>query len=284
MTQPDYYIGLTQWHHPAWHDSLFAGRQTPTSLSGYARSFNSVEGNTTFYGLPSVVAVERWREETPEGFRFGFKFPGEISHQRALSGVESQLLDFLKRVAPLGEKVGMLWLQLPAGFSPQSLPLLGRFLAQLPAGFSYGVEVRHPEFFSGGEDDRRLTELLASTGVNRVCFDTRSLFRHPASDPITQEALRAKPNLPLRPIATAGAPMLRFISPLDMTLAEPELAFWIERVEKWISQGRTPWLFFHTPDNGEAPLLARRFAERLGERFRGFTPWPEPSQVQAGLF
>ncbi|KEA63296.1 hypothetical protein ADIMK_2820 [Marinobacterium lacunae] len=284
LKQPDYYIGLPQWSHPAWHESLFAGQQGTTELRGYSASFNSVEGNTTFYGLPSTDAVSRWRGESADDFRFSFKFPGEISHKSALSSVEAPLLAFLNRLAPLEHKLGMLWLQLPATFSPRELAVLGRFLALLPAGFSYAVEVRHPDFFSGGEADRRLTELLAATGVNRVSFDTRALFRHPASDPITQEAFKAKPRLPLRPVATAGAPMLRFISPLDRGLAEQELTYWADRVVKWIAQGRKPWLFFHTPDNAEAPLLARRFVELLGSGYRGMKPWPEPSQVQAGLF
>lgn len=284
MNAPDYYIGLPQWSHPAWHESLFAGRQGLSELRGYANSFNTVEGNTTFYGLPSAAAVERWREESGAGFRFGFKFPGEISHQRALSSVDEPLLAFLRRLAPLGSRIGMLWLQLPAAFLPANLPDLARFLALLPAGFSYAVEVRHPAFFDTGDADRRLTDLLASTGVNRVSFDTRALFRHPDSDPVTQDALKAKPRLPLRPVATAGAPMLRFISPLDRALAEQELAYWVQRVRTWIDQGRTPWLFFHTPDNAEAPLLAKRFAELLGTGYRGLVDWPEPKQVQAGLF
>ncbi|GGB83880.1 hypothetical protein GCM10011352_07160 [Marinobacterium zhoushanense] len=284
LTQPDYYIGLPQWSHPAWHDTLFAGQQGLSELRGYSNCFNSVEGNTTFYGLPSPEAVARWRGESGEQFRFSFKFPGEISHKRMLTGVDQLLLTFLQRLAPLEHKLGMLWLQLPAIFSPRDLPALADFLRLLPAGFSYAVEVRHPEFFSAGDADRELTELLASAGVNRVCFDTRALFRHPSTDPITQEAFKAKPRLPLRPVATAAAPMLRFISPLDRALAEQELAFWVQCVAKWIGQGRKPWLFFHTPDNAEAPLLARRFVELLGNGCRGFVDWPEPRQVQAGLF
>ncbi|MBV1787332.1 DUF72 domain-containing protein [Marinobacterium sp. D7] len=284
VTPPDYYIGLPQWSHPAWHDTLFAGQQGLSELKGYSNCFNTVEGNTTFYGLPSPEAVERWRAESGNQFRFSFKFPGEISHKRALSGVDELLLDFLKRLAPLEHKLGMLWLQLPAAFSPQHLPALAHFLALLPAGFSYAVEVRHPEFFGSGPADRQLTELLAANGVNRVSFDTRSLFSHPSSDPVTQEAFKAKPRLPLRPVATAGAPMLRFISPLDRSLAEQELGFWVQCVTKWIGQGRKPWLFFHTPDNAEAPLLAKRFVELLGEGYRGLVDWPEPKLVQTGLF
>lgn len=282
MSDPDYYIGLPQWNHPAWHEHLFAG-DSSNPLAGYAGSFNSVEGNTTFYGLPSADAVQRWRHETGRDFRFCFKFPSELSHQNGLRDSNDALLAFIRRLSALEEKLGVLWLQLPAAFGPAQLELLAQFLMQLPAGFRYAVEVRHPAFFERGDADRQLTELLAQAGVNRLAFDTRVLFRHPADDRITREALKAKPRLPLRPVATAGNPMLRFIAPLDMTLAEEALDYWAGRAAKWIGEGRTPWLFFHTPDNAQAPLLAQRFADKMSG-YRGFTPWPEPSLAQGGLF
>lgn len=282
LAAPDYYIGLPQWNHPTWHEHLFAGDQ-PEPLAAYAGSFNSVEGNTTFYGLPSADAVARWARETGADFRFCFKFPSELSHQNGLHDSDEMLLAFISRLALLEERLGMLWLQLPAAFGPAQLDLLARFLMKLPAGFRYAVETRHPAFFERGDADRQLTDLLAQAGVNRLCFDTRVLFRHPSNDRITQEALKAKPRLPLRPVATAGNPMLRFIAPLDMQLADQELDYWAARAAKWIEEGRTPWLFFHTPDNAQAPLLAQRFAEKM-QGYRGFRPWPEPSVAQGGLF
>ncbi len=283
---PDYYIGLPQWHHPAWHEGLLAGRDRSAALAGYAQSFNSVEGNTTFYGLPSPDTVQRWIQEVAAPFRFCFKFPRTISHDQGLHHTESELQTFLHRLDPLADRLGVLWLQLPAAFGPAELPLLARFLLQLPAGFSFAVEARHPAFFERGDADRRFSELLAASGVNRIAFDTRALFRDPADDPITREALSAKPRLPLRPVATAGAPMVRLITPLQLELGDDLLAYWVARVLKWIDEGRTPWLFFHTPDCARAPELAARFAARLhaARNVRGFRPWPAPVVAQPGLF
>ena len=39
------YIGLPQWHHSAWASIGLR------DLADYARYFNCVEGNTTFYAL-----------------------------------------------------------------------------------------------------------------------------------------------------------------------------------------------------------------------------------------
>ena len=127
-------------------------------------------------------------------------------------------------------------------------------------------------------------------GVNRISFDTRALFANPQSDPITREALEQKPRLPLRVLATAEAPMLRFISPLDLQQGQRWLQPWIDQVLRWLSEGKTPFIFMHTPNNGQAPELARWFAQQLQQRqpklTTGFHDWAERRWVQRqpGLF
>lgn len=285
----DYFIGLPQWKHPEWGASLL---QDPDQgdLEQYAASFNSVEGNTTFYGLPGEASVQRWADETPPGFRFCFKFPQSISHQGALRHVETDLSAFLGRLQPLLPKLGMLCLQLPSRFGPEQLPELIRFLEQLPAGIRYGVEVRHLAFFQRGDAEQRFNEVLQTFGANRISFDTRALFANPRPDPITREALEQKPRLPLRVLATGDAPMVRFISPLDLRLGQQWLQPWLDQILRWIGEGKTPFIFMHTPSNGEAPQLARWFARQLQQRqpklVTGFNDWSDRRVVrrQPGLF
>lgn len=78
------FIGLPQLQHPAWYK--FGLRP----LADYARYFNCIEGNTTFYALPSVDSVLRWRDMTSDSFRFCFKFPAIISHQAGLRHCEEE--------------------------------------------------------------------------------------------------------------------------------------------------------------------------------------------------
>ncbi len=56
------------------------------SLPWYARHFGCVEGNSSFYGLPSLDQVKRWCEESVDGFRFSMKFPRAITHDAKLQG------------------------------------------------------------------------------------------------------------------------------------------------------------------------------------------------------
>ena len=155
-------IGLPQWQHSHWK------RWGIESLADYARYFHCVEGNTTLYALPNPETVMRWRDMTHDAFRFCFKFPNTISHQAALRDCDALVSEFFHTLPPLEARLGQLWLQLPAAFGPQGLPALWRFLDALPAGFSYGVEVRHPAFFAKGAEERLLNQGLAQRGINRV--------------------------------------------------------------------------------------------------------------------
>lgn len=279
-----YFIGLPQWQHDQWDGGPLAG--SGGALRRYARHFNSVEGNTTFYGLPRSETIARWAAETPDNFRFCFKFRQEISHRSALVTSHPLVLEQLDRLAPLQAKIGLLCLQLPKSFGAEGLPELEHFLASLPSEYRYSVEVRNLEFFAKGDAERELNQLLIRQGVNRVMFDTRPLFAEIAADAATLDAQRKKPKVPLHVLATGQHPQLRFIAPIQYERAEKYLDQWVGKVANWLDQGLEPFLFFHTPDNCQAPELARWFVaklEAIRPAARGFTPWVETGQ-QDGLF
>ncbi|MFC6671770.1 DUF72 domain-containing protein [Marinobacterium aestuariivivens] len=281
------YIGLPQWHHPDWGHSALSGSRRQPALERYAAHFSTVEGNSTFYALPAADTVQRWYAETPAGFRFCFKFPQTISHKQSLRHCTAELRTFFDSIAPLETKLGQLFLQLPARCGPASLETLTAFLAALPEGYRYGLEVRHPGFFDKGDAERRLNRMLMERGINRTLFDTRALFALPADDDLSRDALQKKPRVPLHVIATGTAPMVRFITPLDWQRGLPWLEPWVGKVAHWLGEGRTPYLFFHTPDNRESPELARLFAERLLQRcpgVQGFSPWSPGIRQQETLF
>ena len=161
------YIGLPQWQHAAWN------RIGLRDLADYSRYFNCVEGNTTFYALPKLEIVQRWRDMTGDDFRFCFKFPSDISHKAALRNCAAELQAFYHCLSPVHQRIGQLWLQLPAAFGPDELPRMWQFFESLPQEFTYGVEVRHPAFFAKGEEERALNQGLHQRGINRVILDSR---------------------------------------------------------------------------------------------------------------
>lgn len=255
-----YFNGLTQWHHPHWYPASHSNKH---SLNVYSQSFNSVEGNNTFYGVPSANSIDTWKTETPETFRFCFKFPRTITHDAMLQNCRTEVNSYLQRIEPLETRIGTTWLQMAKSFSPQHLAILETFLTSLPKQFTYGIEVRNLGFFDKSDTEKHFNQLLMQYDVNRVIFDTRTLFSNPAKDDDSVEALINKPKVPTHVIATAKQPLIRFISPTDTSLADKALDQWANKFIEWIDEGRTPYIFFHTPDKIYTPDLAQRFSTKL---------------------
>ena len=172
----------------AWRGSLFTRRAARDDyLPQYASVFDAVEGNSTFYGLPTEATVVRWHEQVPRHFRFCFKFPQVITHRMLLRYADAETSEFLFLLEPLRDRLGPLLLQLPPNFGAADLHVLTHYLDGLPGGFPYAVEVRHPEFFDGGAFEAALDDALAERLVARVNFDATCLFADPGLDETTRE-------------------------------------------------------------------------------------------------
>lgn len=281
MTLP-YFLGCPQWQHPSWNARLPAGR---SPLERYSQVFNCVEGNTTFYATPSRQQCQQWRLQAPEHFRFLFKFPRLITHERLLGGVAAEVQSFLEIVAPLEELLGPFLLQLPAAFGPERLGDLWRFIDALPAPLTCTVEVRHGAFFNKGEAERALNRGLRERNIARVCFDSRALFAAPADSEATRDAQRKKPRVPVHLLPVDASPVIRYIGHPDLQANCRFLAPWVERVGSWIEEGRRPFVFMHMPDNGDALSLAALWSELLSERVpQADAVHIDKAQPQMGLF
>lgn len=281
-----YFLGCPSWSEPAWRGALYPdSSRSADFLPLYASLFNAVEGNTTFYARPSPQTVARWAELMPADFRFCAKLPRDISHTVDLREHLSAAEDFVRLLAPLGERCAPLWLQLPASFGPERLGELQYFVAELRRGIA--VEVRHPAFFAKGEEERALNRLLRDLQVERICLDSRALFSCQSGDPAVLHAQAKKPRLPPRPTAFTQHPQLRFIGHPDLAANDVFMAPWLDKVAGWIEQGLQPHVFLHTPDNLRAPQLALRFHQQLGERLPGLPalalPDLQAQELQLGL-
>ena len=287
------FIGCQGWAHPPWVGRFFTrDARREDFLPQYASVFPTAEGNATFYGLPAAETVRRWGAEAPAHFRFAFKFPRAISHERRLAGAEQETAEFLARVAPLGERLGPFFLQVHQSFRGADLPVLARYLATLPREFSYAVEVRAPEFFDDSAHERALDDLLQACGCERVVFDTRALFASKVDDEFAREARRKKPRVPVKVKALGPRPFVRVAGDPDIAQNRAGLTEWARQVAGWIAEGREPWFFLHHADDTYTPHLARLFQELLHAQAPDAPPppvWPvereraaQPEQL--GLF
>jgi uncharacterized protein YecE (DUF72 family) len=135
-------IGCSGWSYRDWQGRFYPhGLRSHDHLAYYSKRFNTVEVNMTFYRFPTAKAVLGWREATPDGFMFAVKMNRVITHYRRLRNVGRYVASFMGSIAPLGDKLGPVLIQLPPDLSPDH-DLLERFLDLLPRDGAYAIEFR----------------------------------------------------------------------------------------------------------------------------------------------
>jgi uncharacterized protein YecE (DUF72 family) len=109
------FIGTSGWNYSHWGKGTFYPKEVKEKewLSYYAKHFDTVEINTTFYRLPQKTVVERWENTVPSQFNFVVKVSRYITHIKKLNQPEQALLKFLKNVSLLKKKLALLLFQLP---------------------------------------------------------------------------------------------------------------------------------------------------------------------------
>jgi uncharacterized protein YecE (DUF72 family) len=269
------------WSLKSWQ-GRFVAHPLPAGerLRAYAGWCNAVEGNTTFYATPARETVASWAEQTDPGFRFVAKLPKVITHERRLTDADDPLRIFLDAIEPLGSRAHALWIQLPGSFTPADVPVLDRFLRRLPAAHRYAVEVRHPAFFDDTRATALLEQVLAEAAAEWVPFDTTVFFGSPPTSAAEREAWTKKPRMPRRSQALTDRPIIRYLGRDTTEETVRGWQPWVEQTAGWLREGRSPTVFIHTPDNADAPLLARRFHDEVRARVPELEVLPEPEPIE----
>ncbi len=288
---PDWpiHLGCPVWACGDWSEQVYPAR-TPRKdyLKWYSRTFNAVEGNSTFYAPPTVKTTRRWAQQTAAGFRFSLKVPGLISHELELVHAAEPTAAFLRSIEPLAEadRLGPTFLQLGPRFGPDRLRVLSRFLHGLPRDLSWAVELRHHGWFDSGANEHRVNELLCRHHVDKVLFDSRPLFQSLPEDDFETDSQERKPQTPVRQTVTGKHPTLRIVGRDRVELVDRFLDQWAPIVAGWIADGLQPYVFTHAPNDAVAPRIARRFAERLQRELPGHdltVPLPPKPASQLSL-
>lgn len=165
MVNGPLYVGTAGWGIAARYiEALPLGG---THLERYGRRLNAVEINSSFYRQHQTKTYARWAASTPPGFRFAVKIPRSITHERRLVGCEPLLAVFAAQVAGLGDKLGVLLLQLPPSL-PFEAGIADRFLVALRRHLPAAVacEPRHRSWFAP-----EVERFLEEGGVARVAAD-----------------------------------------------------------------------------------------------------------------
>jgi uncharacterized protein YecE (DUF72 family) len=165
MTEPPLRIGTAGWSVPSSYlDQVPPGGR---HLERYARRLNAVEINSSFYRPHRRTTYQRWAQSVPDDFRFAAKVPKAITHEAGLADCGTLLDRFVDEVTGLGDKLGVLLVQLPPK-SALSKRVADRFFRDLRARIDTDVvlEPRHASWFAPEVDD-----WLAKRRIARVAAD-----------------------------------------------------------------------------------------------------------------
>ena len=179
-SEPGLLLGTSAFTANGWPGAFYPPGMKPRDfLSYYARQFNTVEIDSTYYATPSVSTVTNWYERTPPDFIFAAKVPQVITHEKVLVACEEEFDEFVDRMDILDEKLGPLLLQFPwfNKYEMQADEFFRRLrfflqrVKDLPT-VRFVVEIRNRAWL-----DRRLTDLLREYNVALALTDISRMPR-----------------------------------------------------------------------------------------------------------
>jgi uncharacterized protein YecE (DUF72 family) len=142
-------VGCSGWNYASWKQEFYGGLPPRLWLQHYARHFDTVEVNTTFYRLPNRDAVANWERVTPPGFLFTIKASRYLTHIKRLRDLGPGLERFYAPLEPLlrSPKMGPILWQLPPTFKRDD-ERLSAAAERLPKEQRHCFEFRHPSWFA----------------------------------------------------------------------------------------------------------------------------------------
>jgi uncharacterized protein YecE (DUF72 family) len=282
-SRPRVQVGCQGWNYDDWVTPPASARpvfypngtRAEHMLDAYARAFDTVEVDSTFYAAPSDATYDTWARRTPDRFTFALKLPREITHEHALRGREAEraLAEFCRGARRLGGKLAAVLVQLPPQFEAtrENLRALSEFVPLLPADIRFAVELRDPFWFEA--------ELLVPLSLQRHV--SLALVEGPWA---TRERVwRAAATL----LDTSDFAYVRWMGARDLTRfdevqrpRDSNLERWGAAVER-LSE-RVPYVcaYFSNFYEGHAPASANKLKRLLGQTVVS----PEDLENQPSLF
>lgn len=260
-------IGCSSWTSESWWGKVYPrGIADGDRLKHYARTFDTVEVDSTYYRPPSPFAVRAWAAKTPPEFRFTLKLSRDYLDPK--KPVDHHLLaEFALNARLLGNRLGPILLQFAPWVRPgRANPFLTSLLDALDPALRYAVELRDAEWFRGETHEWLLRELSSRQVALAWSYLTY---------------VEVPPDL------TTDFVYLRFIGDHETVPAErhgelrldrsKETRLWADRVKARLPEVKEAFVFFNNHYAGFAPDSANLFREEMGLPPLKPSPGPQTS-------
>lgn len=259
-------IGCVGYSYDFWVGPFYPKHTSPSEyLRLFAKVFDLVEIDSSFYSIPSPVTARQWRESVPPGFVFTAKFPREVTHEPLSNRSEEVLQRFLRAMEELRPQVGPLLLQFPPSLTRSAgRRTVERLLDGLPSGFDYALEFRHDSWMH--------PDLFADLRTRRIALAWTEVQYVETSPELTTDFVY------LRFIGDRSLETLGSIQ-IDRTSAMEK---WAARLRAAEGRVRRAYVLFNNHFAGFGPASVNEFRRILGLPPRDFTAVhaPEPGQTR----
>ncbi|MFN2397886.1 MAG: DUF72 domain-containing protein [Gemmatimonadaceae bacterium] len=249
-------IGTQGWNYDAWVGPFYPDGTRPADfLPIYARAFETVEVDSTFYAIPPAKTLRGWADRTPADFKFALKLPQEITHVRKLRDSGDLATEFFTQVRELGPKLGPVLIQLGPDFGSNELPALTAFLPLIPRDLHVAIEFRHRGWIHDG-----IIALLAEFNIAVALTDARWIPRK------TMLSLADRP--------TADFQYIRWMGPdrdiVDYSRIQHDrtrdLEVWAAAISQIAAKVTAVYGYVNNHFAGHSPASARQLQSLLGQR------------------
>jgi uncharacterized protein YecE (DUF72 family) len=210
----------------------------------YARYFNTVEINNTFYRLPPPETFTAWRENSPRNFRFAVKANRFITHMKKLKDPAESIERLFLAAEHLEQKLSVVLFQMPPHWQ-LDIERLAEFLAVLPKEHRHIVEFRDESWLIPD-----VYALLRKYNVGHCIHDIGGR------------------QWPIE--VTANFAYIRFHGPgaakYRGSYSDGALAQWAERIVDWRTRLKAVYVYFNNDIGGWAIQNALTLKEMVEKR------------------
>jgi len=170
---PEIFIGTSGWCYDGWEGVFYPDNLSRKEWLGfYAKHFDTVEINSSFYHLPKASTFSDWAKKTPDDFLFVVKASKCITHTKRLNDCSDAVARLIGAAVELGKKLVMFLFQLPPNLK-KDLNRLKNFIDTLPAVYRYVFEFRDESWFCND-----IYKLLKDCNCGIVISDSPRFPRH----------------------------------------------------------------------------------------------------------
>jgi len=246
------FVGCPVWACESWVGKWYpTGTPSKDFLRHYARQFSTIELNTTHYRIPDFSTIDRWRESTPNSFRFCPKILQTISHTQLLQNIDSLMNAFCESIWQLKDRLGICFLQLPPYFTPDKLAVLEKFVKYFPPEIALSIEFRNESWF------------VKKNGISPFDVAAQLLENHQISTVICDVSGRRDV---LHQRLTTNTAVVRFVGNSLHLSDYQRIDDWVSRIKIWRENGlKKLYFFIHEPDNTLSPDLVLYFVEQINK-------------------